>query len=580
MGGIAGIMVKPGRDLDLQILALLHAAISHRGPDGAGHHTAPDVGLLHTRLAVIDPAKGGQPLSSGPLSLIADAEIYNDLVLRAQRRSRYVTGSDCESALHLFARHSAGFASHLRGMYAIAIHDQAFSTLTLCRDPFGIKPAYIVQTPAGLAFASELQALLHAGLAPRKINSRKLDELLNLQFCTGEKSIFKGVSRMRPGATLTVVHGKVKRTETIHAVSGIRSAPASVAAAVGALDVALQESLALHLRADAPLGLFLSGGAGSAVLLAAAARLGKTPYSFTAGFGANAAAHQRQAAAIAAAAGARHEHLEIGRKMVFQHLPEIVAAMDDPAANPSIIPSWLLARHASSGVKTILTGDGGNEMFAGYARYRNSSLPYPFTKKTFAKGIFDGLDVLRQPPFRWREGLDQTEADIADSSRLRRARRLDIAERLPNNILLRLDRCLAAHGVEARTPYLDPQIAEFAFALPKKRLIANGQGKYLLRLWLEKNLPAANPFAKNQGFKTPIGNWMAASGGKLGELVARNPLITELAEPGKVKALFARGAEKRPARAAWGLLFIALWHRRHILDLPPAGDVFDTLATL
>jgi asparagine synthase (glutamine-hydrolysing) len=581
MGGIAGMMLKPGQNLDPRILDLLRSAISHRGPDGAGQHLGLDVAFLHARLAAIDLQKGGQPINSGPLALVADAEIYNDLTIRAERRGKFATASDCETPLNLFARHSAGFASHLRGMYAIAIHDQAFGTLTLCRDPFGIKPLYIAQVPAGLVFASELQALLNAGSAPRQINSRKLDELLNLQFCTGTKTIFRGVSRVNPGATLTAVQGKIKRTEKIHAVSGGRSNSASTAEAIGALDFALQESLRLHLRAETPLGLFLSGGICSAVLLASAARLGKAPYAFTAGFATAAANHQRlAAAAIANATGARHEHLEIDRKMVFQHLPEMVAAMDDPVASPAIIPCWLLARHAAKEVKIILTGDGGNEMFAGYARYRNSSLPYPFTKKAFAKGIFDGLDVLRQPPFRWRENLEETEAGIHEASRFRRARRLDVAERLPNCVLLRLDRCLAAHGVEARTPYLDPQIAQFAFSLPKKRLIANGQGKYLLRLWLQQNLPAANPFSKNQGFRTPVGNWIASSGARLGELVARNPLIIELAEPDKVKALFARAEEKRLARAAWGLLFIALWHRRHILDLPPAGDVFETLAAL
>jgi len=581
MGGIAGIMLKPGESLDPQILASLRSSISHRGPDGAGQHLTIDTALLHARLAAIDLQKGGQPINSGPLALVADAEIYNDPILRAERRGKFVTGSDCEAPLLLFARHSAGFAARLRGMYAIAIHDQAFGTLTLSRDPFGIKPLYIVHAPAGLAFASELQALLNAGLAPRQISSRKLDELLSLQFCTGTKTIFNGVSRLHTGQTLTMVEGKITRSEQIRAISGGRSHSISTAEAIGALDFALRESLSLHLRAEAPLGLFLSGGIGSAVLLATAARLGQTPAAFTAGFAGHAVNHRRQAAiAVAKAAGARHEYLEIDRKMVFQHLPEIVAAMDDPVANPAIIPCWLLARHAAKTVKIILTGDGGNEMFAGYARYRNASLPYPFSRKTFAQGIFDGLDILRQPPIRWREHLDKTETNINESSRLKRARRLDIAERLPNNILLRLDRCLAAHGVEARTPYLDAQIAEFAFSLPKKRLIADGQGKYLLRLWLQQNLPAAEPFGKNQGFKTPIGSWIAESGARLGALVAANPLVTELAAPENVKALFARAGEKRPGRAAWGLLFVALWHRRHILNLPPAGDVFETLATL
>jgi asparagine synthase (glutamine-hydrolysing) len=157
---------------------------------------------------------------------------------------------------------------------------------------------------------------------------------------------------------------------------------------------------------------------------------------------------------------------------------------------------------------------------------------------------------------------------------------VDIADWLPHDLLLKLDRCLMAHAVEGRTPFVDPEVARFAFSLPDKMLVRNGLGKYVLRLWLEKNLPAARPFAKKQGFDVPIGVWIAKRGTALGELVAKNPLIEELAEPAKVRALFERAGEKRAGFAAWTLLFTALWHRRHVLDLPEAGDVFATLRAI
>jgi asparagine synthase (glutamine-hydrolysing) len=197
-----------------------------------------------------------------------------------------------------------------------------------------------------------------------------------------------------------------------------------------------------------------------------------------------------------------------------------------------------------------------------------------------AKGIFDGLDILRAPSPDWRAGITATEAQIQDPSAIKRAQKIDLTDWLPHDLLLKLDRCLMAHAVEGRTPFVDPAIANFAFSLPDKWLIRNGQGKYLLRAWLAKNLPAAQPFAKKQGFDVPIGAWIAAQGKALGELVARNPLIAELAAPDKVTNLFNNAADKRAGFAAWVLLFTALWHRKHILNLAPAGDVFTTLRQL
>jgi asparagine synthase (glutamine-hydrolysing) len=197
-----------------------------------------------------------------------------------------------------------------------------------------------------------------------------------------------------------------------------------------------------------------------------------------------------------------------------------------------------------------------------------------------AKGVFDSLDILRQSPKHWRDGISAAESSIHDSSALKRAQRIDMQDWLPHDLLLKLDRCLMAHAIEGRTPFVDKEIAKFAFALPDRFLVRNGQGKYLLRLWLSKNLPAAQPFAKKQGFDVPIGAWIAAQGETLGALVAQNPLIAELAAPEKVRTLFANAHDKRAGFAAWVLLFTALWHRHHILNLAPTGDVFTTLRQL
>src|ERR1700692_1398143 len=215
-------------------------------------------------------------------------------------------------------------------------------------------------------------------------------------------------------------------------------------------------------------------------------------------------------------------------------------------------------------------------MFAGYGRYRAASR-FLLPKKMRMRGVFDGLDVLRAPPTGGRDGIAAAEAEHKSSSRLKTAQRVDIADWLPHDLLLKLDRCLMAHAVEGRTPFIDKQIAAFAFSLPDRLVLRNGQGKYLLRLRLEKYLPEARPFAKKQGFDVPIGAWIAAQAKPLAELLVRQPIIAELAAPEKIYALLDNAAHKRAGFAAWVLLFTALWHRRHILNLPPAGDVFETL---
>ncbi len=578
MCGIAGISLRPGQQIAAETLAALAAGLAHRGPDGAGEFVTSGAALVHTRLAIIDLATGDQPLRAGPLTLIANGEIYNYRELRAALPVACVTNSDCEPPLHLFSRRAAGYAEALRGMYAIAIHDQAFQTLTLSRDPFGMKPLYIAETPLGLAFASEPQALLGAGLAPRTLDPARLTELLQLQFTTA--SIFAGISRVAPGETLTIRAGEITATTTIPPWQPPPPPPPNEDSAVTALDAVLENAVDLHQRADVPYGMFLSGGIDSAAILAMMARLNTRPVlAYTAGFDIPGVADERAAAAATAhAVGARHERVEITEAQVWRHLPEIVAAMDDPAADYAIIPSWFLARRARQDIKVILSGEGGDEMFAGYGRYRAAARPF-FAKQMRTRGIFDSLDVLRETPAGWRDGVAASERGITDRSRLHAAQRADLAGWLPHDLLLKLDRCLMAHGVEGRTPFVDPEVARFAFSLPDKLLSHGGQGKYLLRLWLQKHLPAARPFAKKQGFDVPVGAWIAGASRRLGPLVAAQPIIAELADPARVAALFDRAAEKRAGFAAWLLLFVALWHRRHILNLPPAGDVFETLAT-
>jgi asparagine synthase (glutamine-hydrolysing) len=198
----------------------------------------------------------------------------------------------------------------------------------------------------------------------------------------------------------------------------------------------------------------------------------------------------------------------------------------------------------------------------------------------YARGSFDRVDVLRSRPTSWRDGIAAAEARAAEGgrSRLAAAQVTDMTDWLPHDLLLKLDRCLMAHAVEGRTPFLDAGVAAAAFRLPDELKLNGALGKYILRKWLEKNLPVARPFAPKQGFTVPVGAWIKGQGARLGPLVAAQPGIEEIASPDKVIALFGNIRRWRHGFAAWKLLFYALWHRRHILALPPAGDVFETLS--
>jgi len=584
MCGLAGLALRQGLTPDSATLEALTRALAHRGPDGAGHHVAGSVALSHTRLAIIDLVTGDQPLFAGPAALVANGEVYNYRELREANQLRCTTGSDCEPPLHLWRRDGIGFAEGLRGMFAIALTDRAARQVVLARDPFGIKPLYTTEVPGGIAFASEPQALIAAGLVQPRVRAAARAELLQLQFTTGAETIFEGIARVLPGETIVIADGAVAERRRRAALPEGGPQPIDAAAALARLDAALEESVLLHQRSDVPYGMFLSGGIDSATVLAMMARLNERPVlAFTAGFDVPGAADERaQAAALAQSVGARHVTVAVTEAMVWRDLPRIVGAMDDPAADYAIIPTWFLAERARQEVKVVLSGEGGDELFGGYGRYRAAMRPWWLGGKApRARGSFDRVDVLREPPTGWRDGIAAAEAAAAGGgrTRLQAAQALDVADWLPNDLLIKLDRCLMAHGVEGRTPLLDAGVAAAAFRLPDALKVQGHTGKWLLRQWLAKHLPAATPFAPKQGFTVPVGAWIERVGDRLGPLVAAQAGVAEIARPDKVAALFRHaGGEKHRGFAAWHLLFYALWHRRHIEGRAAEGDVFEALA--
>ena len=599
MCGIAGFMrANAGGTADAtwagreRMLERFAEALAHRGPDGSGRYLDDHLAMVQTRLAVIDLETGDQPMyatsdSGARLVLVANAEIYNYVELRAAMpEADFQTRSDCETALHLYKRHGPDFASHLRGMYAIAIRDPGSNggsgSLVLARDPFGIKPLYYAQSDLGFAFASEAQALIAAGLVAPELRPRSREELLQLQFTTGRETAIHGIRRVLPGETLVVEDGRIVREMHRSAIPAGPPEEMSEAEALEDLRRALIDSVNVHQRSDVAYGMFLSGGIDSSVVLAHMRELNEAPVrAFTVGFDDAGATDERDhAAAVAAAAGATFEAVGFAEDDFWRLLPAIASTLDDPVADYAILPTFKLARLARErGIKVVLTGEGGDEMFAGYGRYRRALRHRLFGGRAMrSEGAFDGLDVLTDRPVAWRDGVAAAEeASRAHArTRLQALQAADCQDWLPNDLLTKLDRCLMAFGVEGRTPFLDPEVARMAFRLPDRLKVRRRMGKWILRRWLAGALPEAKPYSAKRGFTVPVGTWIARRGARLGPLVAAQPGVAEIGRREKVVRLFAQKGARR-GHAAWRLLFFALWHDRHILGRRPRGDVFETL---
>ncbi len=579
MCGIAGIIMRNGAAVERAVLDRLAAALHHRGPDSRGLHLDGSVALVDTRLAIVDVAGGRQPLF-GPrgAALVANGEIYNAPELRQALGGAFATLSDCEPAVHLYEREGADYAARLRGMYAIAIHDPASGRVLLSRDSFGIKPLYYVETEQLFAFASEPQALFAAGLATPILRDGATAELMQLKHVTGRETIFAGVERVEPGETLVLQHGRIVDRRRIPTVPPRAPAPTRLAPAVAQFDAVMADSVAVHLRTDVPYGLFFSGGVDSTILLHLMRRLSATPVrALTIGYeGRDPADESFGALKAAKALGADCTRVEMGAEDFWRFAPRVAAAVDDPTADPAVLPTYVLGQAArAAGLKVVLSGEGADELFGGYARYRRATLPIIGGRNSGKSGVFDSIHRLRDAFGGWSAGFDAIAEGAPGRTRLDRLQALDCEERLPNSLLVKLDRCLMANSVEGRTPFLDREVAGFAAALPDRLRADPRHGKVLLRHWLAAHAPETRPFARKRGFNPPVGRWMHDRRDVLAPRVAAEPGVAAFADRATVTQVFE--AAREAPQPAWSLLYYALWHATHIVGRSADGDVAEVL---
>jgi asparagine synthase (glutamine-hydrolysing) len=580
MCGIVGL-IGGGTTVEAETMI---RTLAHRGPDGT--RVEPIEGLArvtgalaHARLSIIDLEGGWQPLHAAGCTVIGNGEIYNykELIEEFGLRDRLTTGSDFEPLLHLYAKEGEKAFDRLRGMYAFCLIG-ADGRVWLVRDPFGIKPLYFSQGDGVLKFASEPRALLAPLSAANRggpgIDYETVQELLAFNYSVGRNTVYRGVRRLKPGEIAEVVYGRPAPRRVRSPLPKPKTLPRDEQGLLNALDRVLEDSVAVHQRSDVPYGLFLSGGIDSTVIATMMSRLNERPVTaYTCGFetasGKTGVRDERgQAEKVARALDLDWRDVAFTEEDFWKVLPLAADALDEPTTDYAALPTYKLAEEAKGTLTVVLTGEGGDEIFGGYGRYRRALRPAIFGGRQSGPRA-DALflrDHGQAAVERWRQATAPLGTEPFGLTPLQEAQSRDIHGWLPSDLLLKLDRCLMAHGLEGRTPFLDPEVARFGFYLPDRYKVRGRLGKWLLRRWLQRHCPASDPFAKKSGFTPPVQAWIAPRASDLGPRIAALEGVRNTCNLQTVRAVFD---DERYAEHRWPLLFFAVWWSIHAERMTP-----------
>jgi asparagine synthase (glutamine-hydrolysing) len=614
--GICGIASASGA-LDPARLSAMSATLVHRGPDSDGSFVADGAGLAARRLAIIDLETGDQPIANenGRIHVVQNGEIYNYRELRReleQAGHRFATQGDTEVLVHLYEDEGLNFASRLRGMFAVAIWDAEQRRLVLARDRFGIKPLYYREGSGELSFASELRAL------PRgEIDLEALECFLAFNSIPAPLTIFEGTRKLPPGHVLAWESGSVHLTRYARPepVAAVDVRADDEAELLEELRARLRDSVRAHLVADVPVGVLLSGGIDSATLAALAAQETTKPVrTFSIGFEERSFDELADARLVAEQYGTEHRELVL-RPDAALLLPALAEAFDEPFADSSALPTYLVSELASRSVKVALSGEGGDELFGGYYTYAADllalragglarlarplveRLPSSSSKASFDYKAKRFVRAAHLPPLErhhaWKEifsaearaeltgrnslfdPVDLLRARFAETEGaelLTRLQDVDLGLYLADDLLVKTDRASMAHSLEARVPFLDPVVTNLALALPTGLKVRGLRKKVLLRRAVKPLLPPRVASARKRGFSIPAAAWLR---GEL-EPFARETLSAATLrrqgffQPDAVsKLLDAHVSGKEDlSRQLWGLLAFTLWHERHVERTP------------
>ena len=577
MCGIAGFSyIKPDKKISKRFFNT-ERYLSHRGPENTGFFKNPHLDLIHTRLSIVDIKGGNQPIQNKRYVLVANGEIYNDPEIRKKNRTyKFVTNSDSESILALYERNGIDGLKLLRGMYAFIIYDKKHDEVIIGRDEFGIKPLYFSLMKNGIAFCSETKPIVSLKKSIPNINVWKLFEYMQLQYSSGTETLYEGIQRVAPGQILVIKRGKI--IKSFHSSFAQKKKSINDAELIASLDKSLRESVSSHLRSDVPYCIFFSGGIDSMLLLHYVHQLKKenvTAYSIS--FDEDTSKSLEK---ITQTYNVDLVKVKFSEDDFWNWIFLAAEKIDEPIADYAILPTLKLASIASKKYKVALTGEGGDELFGGYGRYKKSQRVLFGKKDYLPKGAFN--DVLGSKKFQnWEYELKNLNSFFLKNkvTRLQSFQLFDYYNWLPNNLLVKLDRCLMTFSMEGRTPFIDKKLFNKLFYISDKEKIYNGVSKFYIRKFLNSNIQNYNFFEKKKGFTVPIHEWIPKKINFLREMLLKQDFLKEyFSKDELVKICNATRINKKFVKPLWHIIFFTSWYLVNIKGIRKRGNFFDILA--
>lgn len=631
MCGICGKLIfNESGMVEPSLIASMLDTIRHRGPDDEGIYIAPRIGLGHRRLSIIDLNTGHQPMSNedGSVWIVFNGEIYNYQELQKELESKghiIKTKSDTEVIVHLYEEYGESCVDRLRGMFAFALWDAKRKTLFLARDRVGIKPLYYWKSHNSIVFASEIKAILADPSVNRELDLGMIDRFLSFYFLPGEETLFKGINKLLPGHYLICRGEKVEIRQywDLH----FSESPISVQEAESKTMELLEESLQLHMISDVPVGFLLSGGVDSTAMLSFASGKSAFPLSsYTLGFSESVIADERPYAKLAAERyGSEHHEMTITSKEFVDFMPKYVWHMEEPVCEPQAVALYYVSRMAKNYVKVLISGEGGDEAFAGYSIYRNilwlerlkralgplngviganlmeanrvlkshkvakyaPLLDIPFDSFCYGRtyhplNYFNGrIEDLYSKDFAQHVDKNRSLRIVKEflknangASIVNRMLYVDTKTSLPDDLLLKADKMTMANSLELRVPFLDHKILEFAASLPSSFKVRRFTTKYLVKRALKGRLPKEILQRRKVGFPVPDDAWLRTELDPWVKevLLDRQTLNRGYFERSCIERIIAENKRSGGAlsKVVLSLVTLELWHRA-FLDQPVAN---------
>lgn len=566
MCGIAGIFSSDAPPTQEE-LADINDCHEHRGPDAEGYFVEPPIGLAHRRLSIVGLESGDQPIENedGSIVVVFNGELYNHLDLREELRKAghaFSTDADTEVLVHLYEEHGINLVDHIEGMFAIALWDRDAKQLLLARDPMGIKPLLLANDGHRIGFASELHAILRSDINQGGLDLRALSEYFAFGYIPTPRTAFKNVEKVYPGQRIVVSSNGIDRQKFYKPT--INPVDHSFSKASETLRGLVTDSVQKRLMSDVPLGTFLSGGIDSTILTGVISQIRDNPVqTFTVGFAQDRFDESDVARDVARYHGTDHTEYVVSSKDVYEAIPSIIGHLGEPFADPSLLPTYIVSRETSQDLKVALSGDGADELFAGYNRYRGeyyskyyrrlprhirSLLIEPTVRQFPAERSSSAGELIRKVQkfaeveaddvssrhFEWvrrvpdeavsaylncspsPDGLKRMKREHENISDLLPAERnqplskilaVDTHFGLPNQMLHKIDLASMHNSLEVRVPYLDTNVVEYAHELPLNYKINARERKRILKDAFADLIPREVLLRPKQGFDMPIGEW-------------------------------------------------------------------------